>query len=201
MKKIFFRIIILGIVACSFFIMQNPTSPFTIHIKSFLNIPTEDISSGFLFSWYNDSGVAVSQDTMTDTSITGKIIHKPTTTSLTTWTKPTSEEPSICTLEYAPVCASVQVECIKAPCPPIPHTFGNACEMKANKLATFLYTGECKEDTSTNTNIANPASVNCEKVGGKLVIKDGTGGQYGECTLPSGKVCEERALYRGECGK
>jgi putative hemolysin len=37
------------------------------------------------------------------------------------------------------------------------------------------------------------------KLGGKLTIKEGTGGQYGECALPSGKICEERALYRGEC--
>jgi len=51
---------------------------------------------------------------------------------------------AICTMEYAPVCASVQVECIKAPCPPINETFGNRCMMKANKKATFLYNGECK---------------------------------------------------------
>jgi putative hemolysin len=69
--------------------------------------------------------------------------------------------------------------------------------MNANKLAKFLYEGECKGDASVG--IANPASVNCEKLGGKLTIKEGTGGQYGECALPSGKICEERALYRGEC--
>ena len=55
-----------------------------------------------------------------------------------------TEETTMCTLEYMPVCASVQVQCIKAPCPPINETFGNACSMRANKNATFLYTGECK---------------------------------------------------------
>lgn len=55
-----------------------------------------------------------------------------------------TEEPTMCTLEYMPVCASVQVQCIKAPCPPINETFGNACSMRANKHTTFLYTGECK---------------------------------------------------------
>ena len=47
--------------------------------------------------------------------------------------------------------------------------------------------------------MANPASVFCEKQGGTLSIKDEVGGQVGYCQLPSGKVCEEWALFRGEC--
>jgi len=54
------------------------------------------------------------------------------------------KNPVACTMEYAPVCASVQVQCIKAPCPPIQQTYGNKCTMNANKLAKFLYEGECK---------------------------------------------------------
>ena len=64
-----------------------------------------------------------------------------------------ADEPTICTMEYMPVCASVQVQCIKAPCNPVQQTFGNACGMKANKNATFLYAGECKNilaDTKWN---------------------------------------------------
>lgn len=53
------------------------------------------------------------------------------------------EDETVCTMEYAPVCASVQVECIKTPCPPIEQTFGNKCMMNANKRATFLHDGEC----------------------------------------------------------
>lgn len=53
------------------------------------------------------------------------------------------DEPIACTMEYVPVCASVQVQCIKAPCPPVEQTFGNKCTMNANKSATFLYDGEC----------------------------------------------------------
>jgi len=56
-----------------------------------------------------------------------------------TFDKPTS----LCTQEYAPVCASVQVECIKAPCNPVEQTFSNLCMMNANKLTTFLHDGEC----------------------------------------------------------
>lgn len=55
------------------------------------------------------------------------------------------EEPTACTMQYDPVCASVAVQCIKAPCPAIEQTFGNECMMKANKLAKFLYKGECKK--------------------------------------------------------
>jgi len=52
-------------------------------------------------------------------------------------------EPTACTMEYAPVCASVAVQCIKAPCPPIQQTFWNRCTMNANKLAKFIHNGEC----------------------------------------------------------
>jgi len=54
------------------------------------------------------------------------------------------ENPTACTMQYEPVCASVAVQCIKAPCPPIEQTFGNACMMNANSLASFLHDGECE---------------------------------------------------------
>ncbi|AWM80070.1 hypothetical protein DKL61_06710 [Gammaproteobacteria bacterium ESL0073] len=44
--------------------------------------------------------------------------------------------------------------------------------------------------------MANPASVYCEQIGGKLEIKNSTDGQYGMCTLPNGEQIEEWALYR-----
>lgn len=49
--------------------------------------------------------------------------------------------------------------------------------------------------------IANPASVNCGKAGGKTVIrKDAkTGGERGFCVFPDGSECEEWALFRGTC--
>ena len=59
--------------------------------------------------------------------------------------------PTICTMDYTPVCASVQVQCIKAPCPPIPETFGNACMMHANTNTTYLYDWECKTDSLDKT--------------------------------------------------
>ena len=47
--------------------------------------------------------------------------------------------------------------------------------------------------------MANPASVNCGKIGGTTEIKTATdGGQYGMCTFPNGTSCEEWALFRNE---
>lgn len=47
------------------------------------------------------------------------------------------------------------------------------------------------------TTLANPASVHCGKLGGRLKIrKDAAGNQTGYCHLPNGSVCEEWALFR-----
>jgi uncharacterized protein len=47
--------------------------------------------------------------------------------------------------------------------------------------------------------MANPASVNCGKIGGATEIKTAAdGGQYGMCTFPNGTSCEEWALFRNE---
>lgn len=46
----------------------------------------------------------------------------------------------------------------------------------------------------------NPASVFCEKNGGKLDIrKDAKGGEFGVCVFPDKSECEEWAFFRGEC--
>ena len=50
------------------------------------------------------------------------------------------------------------------------------------------------------TSLANPASINCEKVGGKLHIKkNGAGGEYGLCYFDDNQACEEWALLKGDC--
>lgn len=58
------------------------------------------------------------------------------------------QEPRICTMEYAPVCAEVQVQCIKAPCFPINETFWNACSAGDNKI---LYRWECNDLVNSAT--------------------------------------------------
>ncbi|KVE39199.1 putative hemolysin [Burkholderia sp. TSV86] len=47
---------------------------------------------------------------------------------------------------------------------------------------------------------ANPASVHCEKLGGKVAIHDSAHGQYGVCVFKDGRECDEWVLYRdGRC--
>lgn len=58
-------------------------------------------------------------------------------------TIPTDEKP--CTREYMPVCGEVQVQCIKAPCPPIQTTFSNRCEAE-NAGATNIVEGVCVDE-------------------------------------------------------
>ena len=48
--------------------------------------------------------------------------------------------------------------------------------------------------------LANPASANCVKNGGKVVVeKRGDGGEYGMCLFEDNRQCEEWALFRGNC--
>ena len=77
---------------------------------------------------------------------------------------------------------------------------GTSCEEWA------LFRGEgCKAGTVVTTTapasagMANPASVNCGKVGATSVIMNNPdGSQYGMCKFPNGTACEEWALFRGE---
>ncbi len=56
------------------------------------------------------------------------------------------------------------------------------------------------ENNQPISGIANPASVNCTKVGGTLTIeKRGDSGEYGLCSFEGNTACEEWALYRGDC--
>lgn len=47
-----------------------------------------------------------------------------------------------CTMQYQPVCGAQEVQCIKAPCYPVYHTYGNSCVLGAEG-ATFVHAGEC----------------------------------------------------------
>ncbi|MBN2881253.1 DUF333 domain-containing protein [Candidatus Woesearchaeota archaeon] len=64
-------------------------------------------------------------------------------------------------------------------------------------LIGIIFVAGCTQ--TQNTQIANPASQNCKALGGTLEILENENGQYGVCTLPDGRVCEEWALYRNEC--
>ncbi|MFZ2193091.1 MAG: DUF333 domain-containing protein [Candidatus Moraniibacteriota bacterium] len=57
-----------------------------------------------------------------------------------------------------------------------------------------------ENDSAKPLSMANPASVFCEKNGGKLEIRtDENGGQAGYCIFSDGSECEEWQYQRGEC--
>ena len=49
----------------------------------------------------------------------------------------------VCTQEFAPVCAKVDIECVTIPCETEERTFSNKCHLDANPNATYLKDGEC----------------------------------------------------------
>ncbi|MBN3793075.1 DUF333 domain-containing protein [Burkholderia sp. Ac-20353] len=46
--------------------------------------------------------------------------------------------------------------------------------------------------------LANPASVNCVKLGGRHVVRGSPQGDIGMCVFKDGRVCEEWAMYRDD---
>ena len=61
-------------------------------------------------------------------------------------------------------------------------------------------TGDADTEIIIPVQIANPASTNCQKLGGRLVIeKRGDGGEFGLCYFEDNRACEEWALLRGDC--
>ena len=50
----------------------------------------------------------------------------------------------ICTEEFKPVCAKIELNCVTTPCPSSEKTFSNRCIMEKNSKATFLHEGACK---------------------------------------------------------
>lgn len=102
---------------------------------------------------------------------------------------------------------------------------GGTLEMRTNNLGEYgvckldgleceewaLFRGECSllntskikpssQSGVNNSLLGNPASQNCENLGGTISIEtNGAGDQYGLCNLGSGYTCEEWALYRGDC--
>lgn len=52
----------------------------------------------------------------------------------------------MCTMDYVPVCGSVQVQCITAPCNPVKQTFSNMCMAKSAN-ATSISNGACEDVT------------------------------------------------------
>lgn len=52
----------------------------------------------------------------------------------------------MCTEQYQPVCAAYQVQCIKAPCNPVPKTYGNSCFACMDKNVISYTAGACTSE-------------------------------------------------------
>ena len=69
-------------------------------------------------------------------------------------------------------------------------------------LISAILITSCTNETKQNTQIGNPASKFCEENGGTLnIVTASDGSQTGSCTLKDGRICEEWAYFRRECGK
>lgn len=66
------------------------------------------------------------------------------------------DTPTACTKEYVPVCAAYQVQCIRAPCPPIRDTYDNRCMAEASG-AVVQYMGPCASDVITSKQLVSRA--------------------------------------------
>ncbi len=60
-------------------------------------------------------------------------------------------------------------------------------------------TAPSKTDAPQSIGMANPASTFCIDNGGTLTTVKTDAGESANCTLPSGVVCDEWKLFRGEC--
>lgn len=64
-------------------------------------------------------------------------------------------------------------------------------------MSSLVLIGAGAAPAQNPVGLANPASVHCGNIGGKLEIrKDAQGNETGYCRLPDGKLCEEWALFR-----
>ncbi len=70
-------------------------------------------------------------------------------------------------------------------------------------LMDIVLSASCSPSPTRSTsepNMPNPASVYCEKNGGKLEFRqDASGGVSGLCLFPDGSECDEWAYFRNEC--
>lgn len=57
--------------------------------------------------------------------------------------QPEQRQAEVCATIYSPVCAKVNIQCIKAPCDPIKETFSNSCVACQNSLVESYVSGEC----------------------------------------------------------
>ncbi|MDN6884333.1 DUF333 domain-containing protein [Variovorax sp. CAN2819] len=63
-------------------------------------------------------------------------------------------------------------------------------------LVTACAQPEAPRPMPPTVGMANPASVYCNSLGGRTLMRSNDRGQYGICQLPDGRQIEEWELYR-----
>ncbi|NHN91843.1 putative hemolysin [Acetobacter sicerae] len=71
-----------------------------------------------------------------------------------------------------------------------------AAGASALMIGTLSACAETQPPREHRIGMANPASVYCQKIGGRLEMQQGADGVRGICHLPDGASMEEWALFR-----
>lgn len=154
---------------------ENPAYPEDGYIKYSNDINLTkwvDLEPPLWYAYYRICAITTENNRYC--SNVAKVITKTENTSTTTVTPTTVdiESPTACTMEYAPVCWKVAIQCITTPCEPIKQTFGNKCMLKANPLATYLYQWECKvEEPSTQNTTTSNTKIKAKGLIDSFIIK------------------------------
>lgn len=72
---------------------------------------------------------------------------------------PESRKADFCTTDINPVCAKINIQCIKAPCNPINQTFNNSCEACKNPLVESYEKDECSNITEKSSTLKGKVSI------------------------------------------
>lgn len=104
-----------------------------------------------------------------------------------------TNDQTVCPAIYAPVCASHQVQCVKAPCYPVYQTYGNSCEAGAQDAAV-IHQGEC---TATETGPIKPSEGAYTPPAGCVAWFDGCN----SCSKTvNGTICTKKACFAPAAG-
>jgi len=127
----------------------------TASILQLENVMQQLDQEGFESGYYNvhinvdDHGVDVNvgsvspvEERVESASPDSPVLDLPNSASVTCTEEMKSAE--ICTMEYAPVCGLVDVQCVTTPCPPIAETFSNGCSACGQGNVDSYTQGACE---------------------------------------------------------
>jgi hypothetical protein len=110
----------------------------------------------------------------------------------------TDPRPEICYDIYRPVCGQVQVQCIRAPCPPVMQTFANNCQACANSLTISYTQGACEDNAAGGTVLAGTNEEQCTNISGTWTGYDCTGITANQCQEIGGTFNECASACRND---